>query len=79
MTPFEVIDLSASACLTLGAVAKAAADDALHLPPLPAVVRAAPAALVACAAHAATAAIDAATTQWHLLLLHHDQMKGSAR
>ncbi|MFD4830197.1 hypothetical protein ACFWPV_10130 [Streptomyces uncialis] len=79
MSPFEVIDLSASACLALGAVTKAAMDDALHLPHLPAAVRTAPAAVMATAAHLATAAIGAARTQVHLLLLHHDQTKGAAR
>ncbi|MFI6530466.1 hypothetical protein [Streptomyces uncialis] len=74
-----MVDLSASACFALGAVAKAAADDAWHLPHLPAAVRTAPAAVAACVSGVAMAAFDAATLRVHEFLLHHDQMKAARR
>ncbi|MEU0691934.1 hypothetical protein [Streptomyces uncialis] len=79
MTPVEVIDLSASACLALGAVTKAVADERVHLPHLPSAVRTAPAAVAACVSGVAMAAVDAATLRVHEFLLHHDQMKAARR
>ncbi|MFJ7417932.1 hypothetical protein ACIQXD_04885 [Streptomyces uncialis] len=79
MSPAVIVAVSAVVFLPLGAAVKVAVDRDVHFPPLPAVVRTAAAVAAAHLSRTVAAAIAAATTRVHLLLLHRDQTKAVAR
>ncbi|MFJ6566275.1 hypothetical protein ACIQNU_02555 [Streptomyces sp. NPDC091292] len=77
MTPFQIVDYSASAYLVLAVTVKVAADaKELHLPEW---LRRAPGVVVARVSGLVLVVVDAATARLHEIALAHSVHRGATR